>query len=90
MTATEAVGEPTGAMGVLGGEGMVVTKGTASLEVAKLAWEVPGFHAVAAGGQAGPTGLHPDGQLFELILEVAEGHFLLAVSYHLRVRWPVG
>ena len=61
LTAVEAVGEPAGAMGVLGGEGMVVTKGAASLKVAELAWEVPGFHAVAAGSKAGPTGLHPDG-----------------------------
>ena len=61
MMAIEAIGEPTGATGILGGKGMVVAKGAASLKVAELAWEVPGFHAVAAGGKAGPTCFHPDG-----------------------------
>ena len=42
------------------GEGMVVTECAAALEVAELAREVPGLHAVAAGGEAGPAGLHPD------------------------------
>ena len=61
MTAVEAVGEPTGVTGILGNEGVIVAECAVALEVVELSGEVPGFHVVAAGGEVGPTGLHPDG-----------------------------
>ena len=72
------------------GEGVVVMECAVAFEVVELAQEVPGLHAVVAGGEAGPTGLHLDGQLLKFILEVVEVCLFIAVLYHLRVCWPVG
>ena len=46
--------------GILRGEGVVVAECAVAFEVAELAREFPGLHAVAASGEVGPTGLHPD------------------------------
>ena len=69
---------------------VVIVDATAALKVAELAGEVLGLHAVVAHSEARPSGLQLDGQLFKLMLEVAEVHLFVAVSYHLRVHCPAG
>ena len=52
--------------------------------------EPAGFHAEAAVVELASTGVDPGLQLFEVVLQVAEGRLLVAVSYDFSVRCPVG
>ena len=85
MVAREVSGQSATVAGILRGVRVVIADTAAALEVAELTGEVPGLHVVATRGEAGPAGLQLDGQLFELILEVALVHLFAAVSYHFRV-----
>ena len=68
----------------------VVAVGAVALEVAELAGEVPGLHAMVAPGEAGSGGLQLGGDEVEVMLEVTNLGLFLAVSYDLSIRCPVG
>ena len=70
---------------ILRGIRVFAAEAAVSLKVTKLAWEVSGLHAVAAGSEVGLTGLHLDQQLVEVMLDVAEVCLLAVVLYHFRV-----
>lgn len=81
---------PASPMCILRGVATVVADIAAAFEVAELAGEFPSLHAVPAVGEAGPTSFHLDGQLFVVVLEVAEHCLFAVVSYDLHVCCPVG
>jgi hypothetical protein len=90
LVARETDGYPTSPAGILGGAARAVVGVASTFKVAELGLELPSFHSMASVGKVGSTGLHPDGQLFLVVLEVPEHHLFAAVSYDLGVHCPVG